>query len=566
MTKEDLLKLLNKYGFYSFRKEPFIYEGKDGIGFSYSFKDPFYGQLTRLFLPNSLVEAEEFLAKYYWYKKYGDTYSVFLVLDDYTSAHPNIRIEYQGKDMSLTDLNQLFIESKEKKEKDKAYLRKVKRTLLLLLEVLKEKLRLQNQTYHNLLKLTNNYIDKENEFQEKWARYQKKGFEPLKHVEAENFDFAVDYSLQDYENEIRRNEDIDSLEALVGSLVDMIYHLEIDEGYLQNKYELIKIPLQIQVLKRKIQVLDDYLSRKKALFGRKEDDLDQMILDVEQESTLQNIVSFEHYKSNEEKRIEEKYTVIPDLDIRTVGDFLVEFDNLKVSEPILVDAINENVSFEMVMENLERDYANLSREEQDRLLAYYYLLKQVDDQSLEHFISLLNNPNNIMMKIKYFKDIDCSSVEGCLRSIQDFFNRSSELMKPSTLIGSINVFWKDNSDGKLDKYLKTSSKRSLAPTQKTGKNDVLYIGHIGKGNLVCFIPNEIVEDIYNEDTLILSEKRPFILLPCENCIISDKISDIIRVVDFVPKKEDSDQITIVRDLIESKVMLFKQVNVERSQK
>ena len=564
MKKEELLKLLNKYGFYSFQKEPFLYEGKDGIGFSYSFKDPFYGQLTRLFLPNSLVEAEDFLAKYYWYKRYGDVYSVFFVLDNYRSAHPNIRIEYQGNDMSLNDLNQLLIEPKEKKEKDKAYIRKVKRTLLLLLEVLKEKLRLQNQTYHNLLKLTNNYIDKENEFQDKCARYQKRVVEPLKHVESENFDFAVDYSLQDYENEIRQNEDIESLESLVDNLVDIIYHLEIDEGYLQNKYELIKMPLQIQLLKRKIQILDDYFSRKKVLFGRKEDELEKTILDAEQESTLQNIVSFEHYKSNEEKRIDEKYTVIPDLDIRTVGDFLVEFDNLKVSEPVLVDHITDNVSFEIVMENLEHDYANLSRDEQDRLLAYYYLWKQVDDQSLEHFISLMNNPNNIMMKIKYFKDIDCSSLEGCLRSIQNFFDRSGELLKPSILAGSINVFWKDNSDGNPDKYLKVSSKRSLAPTQKAGKNDVLYIGHVEKGTLVYFIPNEIVEDVYNEDTLILSEKRPFMLLPHENCIISDKFSDIIRVVDFIPKKENSDQITIVRDLVENKVMLFKQVNVERS--
>lgn len=564
MKKEELLKLLNKYGFYSFQKEPFLYEGKDGIGFSYSFKDPFYGQLTRLFLPNSLVEAEDFLAKYYWYKRYGDVYSVFFVLDNYRSAHPNIRIEYQGNDMSLNDLNQLLIEPKEKKEKDKAYIRKVKRTLLLLLEVLKEKLRLQNQTYHNLLKLTNNYIDKENEFQDKCARYQKRVVEPLKHVESENFDFAVDYSLQDYENEIRQNEDIESLESLVDSLVDIIYHLEIDEGYLQNKYELIKMPLQIQLLKRKIQILDDYFSRKKVLFGRKEDELEKTILDAEQESTLQNIVSFEHYKSNEEKRIDEKYTVIPDLDIRTVGDFLVEFDNLKVSEPVLVDHITDNVSFEIVMENLEHDYANLSRDEQDRLLAYYYLWKQVDDQSLEHFISLMNNPNNIMMKIKYFKDIDCSSLEGCLRSIQNFFDRSGELLKPSILAGSINVFWKDNSDGNPDPYLKVSSKRSLAPTQKAGKNDVLYIGHVEKGTLVYFIPNEIVEDVYNEDTLILSEKRPFMLLPHENCIISDKFSDIIRVVDFIPKKENSDQITIVRDLVENKVMLFKQVNVERS--
>ena len=564
MKKEELLKLLNKYGFYSFQKEPFLYEGKDGIGFSYSFKDPFYGQLTRLFLPNSLVEAEDFLAKYYWYKRYGDVYSVFFVLDNYRSAHPNIRIEYQGNDMSLNDLNQLLIEPKEKKEKDKAYIRKVKRTLLLLLEVLKEKLRLQNQTYHNLLKLTNNYIDKENELQDKCARYQKRVVEPLKHVESGNFDFAVDYSLQDYENEIRQNEDIESLESLVDSLVDIIYHLEIDEGYLQNKYELIKMPLQIQLLKRKIQILDDYFSRKKVLFGRKEDELEKTILDAEQESTLQNIVSFEHYKSNEEKRIDEKYTVIPDLDIRTVGDFLVEFDNLKVSEPVLVDHITDNVSFEIVMENLEHDYANLSRDEQDRLLAYYYLWKQVDDQSLEHFISLMNNPNNIMMKIKYFKDIDCSSLEGCLRSIQNFFDRSGELLKPSILAGSINVFWKDNSDGNPDKYLKVSSKRSLAPTQKAGKNDVLYIGHVEKGTLVYFIPNEIVEDVYNEDTLILSEKRPFMLLPHENCIISDKFSDIIRVVDFIPKKENSDQITIVRDLVENKVMLFKQVNVERS--
>ena len=69
VEKEVLQKILYKYGFYSLNKEPFLYVKNNEIGISFSFKDPFYGELTRIFLPKSIEEAEDFLAKYSWYKK-----------------------------------------------------------------------------------------------------------------------------------------------------------------------------------------------------------------------------------------------------------------------------------------------------------------------------------------------------------------------------------------------------------------------------------------------------------------------------------------------------------------
>ncbi len=83
MKQENLMKIFNKYGFHSLNKEPFLYEKKDELGIAYTFKDDFYGQLTRIFIPKDLEEAENFLAKYCWYKKNGKKYNITLKLDDY---------------------------------------------------------------------------------------------------------------------------------------------------------------------------------------------------------------------------------------------------------------------------------------------------------------------------------------------------------------------------------------------------------------------------------------------------------------------------------------------------
>ena len=74
---------MTMYGFYSLNKEPFLYEKETELGIAYTFKDDFFGELTRIYVPKNEEEATDFLAKYSWYKKYGQKYQIEIKLSDY---------------------------------------------------------------------------------------------------------------------------------------------------------------------------------------------------------------------------------------------------------------------------------------------------------------------------------------------------------------------------------------------------------------------------------------------------------------------------------------------------
>ena len=123
MQKENLLILMIKYGFHSFNKEPFLYEGKNEIGIAYTFKDPFYGTLTRIFIPETPKDAENFLAQYYWYKKNGQSYNVRIELDDYETEKPKLTFMQNQKPLTLKEMQNLESQSpKEESQKEKNYI------------------------------------------------------------------------------------------------------------------------------------------------------------------------------------------------------------------------------------------------------------------------------------------------------------------------------------------------------------------------------------------------------------------------------------------------------------
>ena len=96
MNKEMILNLLRQYGFGLNQKDPYLYDGELGLGIVYSFKDPFYGMLTRVYQAFSLKEYEDFLNKYSWYKKNGQKTRVKICLENYKEIMANPKFIYQG--------------------------------------------------------------------------------------------------------------------------------------------------------------------------------------------------------------------------------------------------------------------------------------------------------------------------------------------------------------------------------------------------------------------------------------------------------------------------------------
>ena len=347
----------------------------------YVIKHPFYGLLKRVFLPKTSVEAELFIAKFYWYKKQEKKINV--ELSDYKIKNPDLKYFYNEQELSLKDMENLYKNIQPEKKNNDKYLAKLKRTIHLLIGIIEAKIKNQQITYQNLIRLSNEQIKKENEFQQLYSQRTHIPARTLSYNQEATMS-SLDY-LDKWKEEVLKSSE--NLEEIIHTLTNFIYKLEIDEGYLKNKYELIKIPLNIDVLKTKIGFLQNPDSKKV--------DLERALSTIEEKSTLKKIVSYAQYKENEEKRMAEKYSMIPDIDIRTLGDFFMEFDNIKLPEPNIIENIpQEAISFEKVMATLENSFDNFSKEQQDYFMFYEFVMRNIirenDNETEDNIKELIN--------------------------------------------------------------------------------------------------------------------------------------------------------------------------------
>ena len=559
MNKEMILNLLRQYGFGLNQKDPYLYDGELGLGIVYTFKDPFYGILTRVYQAPSLKEYEDFLNKYSWYKKNGQKTRVKICLENYKEIVANPKFIYQGKEKNYQELQDIAQNKKETVLKEKNYIKKLRRTVNILMQILDIKRKLQIETRKNYEEFYQNYITKKEAFEKELANYLKEKQEEKETSLPTFIEDLKDVEINKLRLELEKELTKEELEQQIYNLTDFIKELEVDEEYLKNKYQLICLPLQIKEIKEKEQVLESY-KKKISLFNKKEKLLKEL-QDIEEKSTLKSIVTYEHYKENEEKRIVEKYAMIPDLDMRTVGDFLAEFDNIKFEEMTYTSEEKEEYSFEEIMEEVESDYQNRSKEEQDFLVGYSYLLNVIKTNRVSEFFNMLRNPNNVMVRVKYFQDIDFTSENKCALTIKKYMKKINSIIS-YPLIGNLNVFFIDNKIMTSDKVIKASSKKAQAPVLTNG-DEVTYVCNLKKGISTYFIPCELKEDIYNDGNLILASDRSLFLIDLSNLVIKKDNDDMLKVVQYEMVKEMKEDYLQADDFKSKKILMYRNITIER---
>ena len=559
MNKEMILNLLRQYGFGLNQKDPYLYDGELGLGIVYTFKDPFYGILTRVYQAPSLKEYEDFLNKYSWYKKNGQKTRVKICLENYKEIVANPKFIYQGKEKNYQELQDIAQNKKETVLKEKNYIKKLRRTVNILMQILDIKRKLQIETRKNYEEFYQNYITKKEAFEKELANYLKEKQEEKDPSLPTFIEDLKDVEINKLRLELEKDLTKEELEQQIYNLTDFIKELEVDEEYLKNKYQLICLPLQIKEIKEKEQVLESY-KKKISLFNKKEKLLKEL-QDIEEKSTLKSIVTYEHYKENEEKRIVEKYAMIPDLDMRTVGDFLAEFDNIKFEEMTYTSEEKEEYSFEEIMEEVESDYQNRSKEEQDFLVGYSYLLNVIKTNRVSEFFNMLRNPNNVMVRVKYFQDIDFTSENKCALTIKKYMKKINSIIS-YPLIGNLNVFFIDNKIMTSDKVIKASSKKAQAPVLTNG-DEVTYVCNLKKGISTYFIPCELKEDIYNDGNLILASDRSLFLIDLSNLVIKKDNDDMLKVVQYEMVKEMKEDYLQADNFKSKKILMYRNITIER---
>ncbi len=546
LSKEDLLKLLNKFGYDSLTKEPFLYEKNLQTGFYYTFKDPIYGYLNRVYLPKNLDEATEFLNNYYNYKKNDYT----ITLDNYSIFNPKPTFR---EPIKKENLKKDLIKPKEK------------RTALLLIEILKQKCQMWQITIKNVKKM----IEKYEQTKQEWLK-NCKGRKSLEIVDCKlNLDNEQIINPKYLEEQIKTITK-ETIETFINNIIFNIKNLEKSDNLLKSKYLLIKIPLEIELLEKQITLMKKRDAKEKGIFSRKTN-LVNSLENLENESNRNKIVLMATYIDNEKKRIDEKYEMINEMDINTIADYLMEFDNLEIKEPILDNNIDNTYSYEQAIKYLENTFNNRKNEEQNQLyligFLFKYLLKDQKDskqyiEQINNLVALINNYNNIFAKIKFFKDIDLTSPKKFVETVKEKID-DLEKIKVDTLKADIHVFFKCEKKLNDSNYIIASSKKSCMPITNNLVNPVTFIATLKKNALFYFLPNELAFDITNEEQLQIKENNPLFIINGEKNIVKNKNSDIIKVAKFQIEQTSYKNCILVTDIKKTYDEQYQEIIIER---
>lgn len=571
ITQNDILRQLNKYGFDSFSKEPFLYEQEDTIGIYYTIKDPLYGYLNRVFLPNTLEESEQFIKNYYRYKKENKKGTIKIILSNYTdlSAVPKFIEEVQEEP-----------EKKEPIPEKKVKPKRKMRTAYLMIGILLEKIHLQNCTYNNLQDLSKKYYETKNEWIKKKNEYLKttdeiKPVPDLQKVSENTEDYG-----QTLKEELDQCDSDEEITNFIINLTEYIKNIEKDANLLKNKYLLIKTPIQIDILQKEIHFMEELIQKRKRMKSKKES-LETYFKEIEEKSELQKIVSFETYVQNEQKRIDEKYEMISEMELGTIADYLMEFDNIKLNEPnlnqedIQSEALDEPASFEQTMRSLEEEFSLLSKEQQNTIYIITSFLRELFNEKketilterkeeVEDVIRIINQQNNILTKIKILSKLDTSSIESLIDSLKSYGSKLQEI-PDFHLKSEIHVFFQGTIQKKETPFIYASTKKSCMPIASEKSLLVTYIALLKKGTRIYFSPKELLPDISNEEQIILKDNCPIIAIDRKKNIVKNDFSDIIKIARYQIKKKEVSKIILIKEVENIKTENYQKIEIERKE-
>ena len=568
VSKDELLQLFYEFDFDVLLKEPFLYDGEDELGIYYSLKHPEYGKLYRVYFPKSIDQARDFLQKYRCYINHDDV--ILMELSDYKSLNPSVSFLYQQHSLTHKDINDIENQMSTPKEDD-LYFQKIERTVLILEQVIKDKMKMQKDSHESVLAFAKQYYDLQKELDELMQKYTHEVVEPVESLsEATFYDYSADFSKIQIQDSTLLS--LNELQAYQQELVLFLKKLDENDTFIQDKYELLCYPLRIDLIQEEIQEVSKFIAKKK-LFSKKQD-LFTLLKSIEKKHSLNEIIPYSSYKKNELKRIEEKYRLVSDLDIRTIGDFFVEFDNLQLKEPTISHSKKEILaSPKEVILSCEESFNNRSKEEQATLSLYHSVLKPVcsylemgqlniAQDTIKDYMEALKLSSNSMIRARYFKNFSLYDPLDFQQSIIKECNRITNF-EPEVLKGDLLVYFKDCKVLCAKKYLETSTKKYLAPSQTFGEDEIIYVALLKKNALVYYIPKEVSFDIDQDDLFIVKNQCSCFLIDLEKNAIKDKKSDIITVVEYRGQKKKEANYVIVSHAKSIKVRQIKKVVIER---
>ncbi len=449
LKKEDILKVLKKYGFYSLNRAPYLYENEGRLGVYFVWPNKQYGHLERVSYFDDEISVEEAIFKYWWFISNKDHYQLSIEFDNYEVLDPVIIYKYKNRVLTLEEMKNFsaFLESYVDPKED-LIKKQLSRTVSILFSILKEKFKNQSETFNKVVEYSERLRVLTNTFYKKLKDFQKDKKEEV--YESELLLDTLDNSddvLKRLEEEFQSLSSFDAIRDFILTLANYIKELEFSEAHFQNVYLLNRYPYEIQDVTKKIDVLDQQLKIRKKLFKGKKDFLEELER-IDQNSECRKMISVEQFIENEKKKIQKKYENQKEVSEEFLGDYLVSFLESKVVLPPMIHAEGaiEEIDKKRLIVNVKKSYEKLSDSEKSAcFVASCAILREclhvlmslgaLNEININETISkiivnqkidLFNNAyqtldyyTNAKLRVKYFSLLKMNSFETFMLSLVD---------------------------------------------------------------------------------------------------------------------------------------------------
>ena len=250
LQKEQILSVLKKYGYYSLNRAPYLYqeEQTEKLGIYFVWPNKHYGNLERALFFETVEEVEEEVYKYWWFQTNKEKYNLYVEFDSYETLHPCVSYIYKGTTLTIDIIREFredhpaFINPKETIKK-----RQLLRTASILILILQEKIKVQNEMYWKVVELSDTLKSLQSEYKSKLSLY-KRGIK----IEIENFALKKDDEdeseklLKKLHEEMDALENMEEIRTFINTLFQYLVNLETSTSTIQNAYLYNLYPYEIE--------------------------------------------------------------------------------------------------------------------------------------------------------------------------------------------------------------------------------------------------------------------------------------------------------------------------------
>ena len=258
------------------------------------------------------------------------------------------------------------------------------------------------------------------------------------------------------------------------------------------------------------------------------------------------------------QNINEKYNLVSDIDYNTIADYLIEFDNLNIKDSI---DIKEKQGIKILRDAFDK----LEEQDKNNLYLITFFSNIIDSYNpyiIKEYYKTINNPNNVLVKIKLFKDIDISSYKNFELSIKELINKYNNFNKLNMPCDMLMFF--EGNKVLTTNLLVASSKKNCMP-KLDSNNPCTYVINLKKNALINYVPSKLTIDITNEDKIVLKEGNPLFIIDIEKNNTINKKDDIIKVAKVKIFEKKTTDIIIVSKIKTEEIKCYKRIEIERNE-